>query len=109
MRILTPVVQIAMLAMLHPRQDLALGRAVALELIRDDDPRYIPQALEQLAKKLLRRVLIAPALDQNVEDVIVLVDRAPEAMALAINGQKDLVQAHRHLPLAEQKSVAQPD
>jgi len=43
-------------------------------------------------KKLLRRVLIAPALDQNVEDVIVLVDRAPEAMALAINGQKDLVQ-----------------
>src|SRR5262245_18674058 len=81
MRVFTAVIQVATLPMLHPGQDVALGRAVALELIRDDDPRDIPQALEQLAKQLLRRVLIAPALDQNVEDVIVLVDSAPEVRA----------------------------
>src|SRR5215510_10877025 len=92
MRVFTAVIQVTTLPMFHPGQDVALGRAVALELIRDDDPWDIPQALEQLAKKLLHRVLIAPALDQNVEDVIVLVDRAPEVMALAVNGQKDLVQ-----------------
>jgi hypothetical protein len=37
-RILCPIVEIAMLAVLHPGQDLPLRRAVALELIGDDDP-----------------------------------------------------------------------
>jgi hypothetical protein len=77
MRVLTAVVEGATLAMVHPGQALPFRRAVALQLIRDDDPRYIPQALEQLAKKLLRGLLITPALDQNVEDVVVLVDSAP--------------------------------
>ena len=92
MRVLTAVVEIATLAVFDPGQDLALRRAVALQLIRDDDPRYIPQALEQLAKALLRRVLIAPALDQNVEDVVVLVDSAPQVMVLPVDRQKHLVE-----------------
>src|SRR5215813_4766158 len=92
MRVLTAVVQIATLAMFHPRQDLPLGRAVALQLIRDDDPRYIPQTLEQLAKKLLRRLLIAPALHQNIEDVVILIDGAPQVMAFTRNRQKHFVQ-----------------
>ena len=46
MRVLTAVVEIATLAVFDPRQDLTLRRAVALQLIRDDDPRDIPQALE---------------------------------------------------------------
>src|SRR5215471_6817543 len=92
MGMLTPVVQIATLAVFDPGQDLSFGRAVALQLLRDDDPRDISQALEQLAKELLRRVLIAPALDQNVEDVVVLVDSAPQVMTFAMNRQKHLVQ-----------------
>jgi hypothetical protein len=32
MRVLTPVIEIATLAMFHPRQDCALRRAVALSL-----------------------------------------------------------------------------
>ena len=35
------VIQIAMLAVLHARQDLPLRRAIAFQLIRDDDPRRI--------------------------------------------------------------------
>ena len=54
MRVLTPVVQITTLAMLYLGQDLPLGRAVALQLIGDDDPRDVLQPLEQLAEKLLR-------------------------------------------------------
>jgi len=84
MRVLTPVIEVATLAMLHPRQDLALGRAIALELIRDDHPWDVLQALEQLAEKLLRRVLVAAALHQNIEDVILLVDSAPQVMALPL-------------------------
>ena len=77
MGILTPVVQITTLAMLHPRQDVALRRAITLELVREDHPWHVLQALEQLAKKLLGRVLVAPTLHQDIEDVIVLIDSAP--------------------------------
>src|SRR5262245_12870261 len=91
-RILTAVVQITTLAVFDAGQDLALGRAVALELIGDDHPWYILEPLEQLTKKLLRRLFVASALHQNVEHVIVLIHCTPQVMALPVNRQKDLVQ-----------------
>jgi hypothetical protein len=66
MGVLTPVVEVPTLAMLHPREELAFGRAVALPLIRDDHPRYVLQPLEQLAEKLLRRFLVPAALHQHM-------------------------------------------
>src|SRR5215468_10160064 len=92
MGVLTPVIEVATLAMLHPRQDLALRRAVALELIGNDHPWHVLQPLEQLAKELLRSLLIAPALHEDIKHVIILVDSAPEVMALPVDGQKDLIQ-----------------
>src|SRR5215813_11283780 len=92
MRVLTAVVEIAAPAVFDSGQDLALRRAIALELIRDDDPRDIPQALEQLAKKLLRRVLIPPAVDQDIEDIVVLVHRPPQVMPLTMDREKHLIQ-----------------
>ena len=49
MGVLRPVVQVAVLAMFHPREDLALRRAVALELIRDNH-KWTPQEVKQLQK-----------------------------------------------------------
>src|SRR4051812_36043112 len=92
MRVFAPVIEIATLAMLHPGQDFPFGRAVALELIRNDDPLDIPQTLDKLAKKLLRRLLIAAALHQDIDDVVVLIDSAPQVMALPVDRQKHLVQ-----------------
>jgi hypothetical protein len=66
----------------HPWQDLAFRRPVARELIGDDDTWHVLQALQQLAEKLLRRLLVAPVLDQDVEPVVVLIDGAPQVMAL---------------------------
>src|SRR5262245_47353310 len=63
MRILTPVIEVAALAMLHSGQDLALGRAVALQLVSNDDAGHVLQPFEQLAKELLRRLLIPSTLD----------------------------------------------
>jgi hypothetical protein len=77
MRGLAAIVQIATLSVLYPGQELALGRAVALELIGNDDAGHVSQPLEQFAKKLLGRFLVSAALYQNVEHVVVLVDSAP--------------------------------
>ena len=41
MRVLCTVIEIAMLAMFHPWQDLALGGSVALEFIGDDHARDV--------------------------------------------------------------------
>ena len=78
--------------MLHPRQNLALRRAVALQLVGNDDAGHVVQPFEQRAKELLRRVLIPPALDQDIEHVIVLIHCTPQVMALPIDGQEHLIQ-----------------
>ena len=56
--------------------------------------RILPE-LPANAEKLLRGLLVAAALHQDVEDVIVLVDSTPERMTLALDGQKHC----GHMPL----------
>src|SRR5688572_17400998 len=92
MGVLTPVVEVTTLTVFDPRQDLPFRRAVALQLIRDDHPWHILEPFEQLAEKLLRRLLVAAALHQDVEDIVVLVDSAPQVMTLPVDRQKHLVQ-----------------
>src|SRR6201984_797824 len=95
MRDLSAIVEIAALAVLDLGQDLAFGGGVAFELVRDNHPRSIPQALQQLAEEPRGRGCVAPALDQNVEDISVLVDRAPKIVLLAADPDEHLV----HVPL----------
>ena len=57
MRVFAPVIEVATLAMLHPRQYLPLGRAVALKLIGDNHAWQVLEPFEQLAKELLGGVL----------------------------------------------------
>jgi hypothetical protein len=71
--ILRTVVQIPVLPMFHTGQDLAHGRPIAFEVIRDDDPWDVPQPLEQPAEELLRGCLVPATLDQDIEDVALLV------------------------------------
>jgi len=53
---------------------------------------HVLEPFEQLAEKLLGSLLVAPALHQDIQHAIVLVNHAPQVMALAIDGQKDLAQ-----------------
>jgi hypothetical protein len=75
MRILRTVVQIPMLAMFHPWEQLALGSTIALQLVGNDHARDVGQAFQEFAEELLRRPLVAPALHQNVEHVALLIHR----------------------------------
>src|SRR5262245_32105555 len=95
MGVLTPIIERAALTVLYAREHLALRRAIAFEFIGDDHAWDVEQAFEELAEELLRRLLVAPALHQDVEDVVVLIDGAPQVMTLPLNGQKHLVEVPR--------------
>src|SRR5262245_17115569 len=92
MRVLTPVIEVATLAMFDPRQNLALRGAVALQFIRNYHPGDILAAFEQLAEELFRGLFVTPTLHQDIEDVVVLIHRTPQVMALPVDGQKDFIQ-----------------
>jgi hypothetical protein len=87
MGVLRAVIEIAVLAMFHPREDVPLRGTIALQLVRDDGPRNILAALGQLAEELLGRVLIPSTLHEAIEDVALLNHRSPEVMAFTVDGQ----------------------
>src|SRR5262245_10199805 len=95
MGVLRAVIEIPVLAVLHARQDLPLGRTIAFELVRDEHPRHILAALEQLAEEFLGRMLVPPTLDQDIQDMTVLIYHPPEIVACATNRQEDLIQVPR--------------
>jgi hypothetical protein len=78
--------------MLDTGQNLAFGRRVTLQFIRDDDARHVLQAFEKFFEKLLRRLLIAAALHEDIEDVVVLIHRPPQVIAFTVDGQKHLIE-----------------
>jgi hypothetical protein len=92
MGVLRAVIEIPVLAVLHARQYLPLGRTIAFELVRDDHPRNILAALEQLAEELLGRVRVTPTLDPDIQDMIVLIQRPPPIVVCATNRQEYLIQ-----------------
>jgi hypothetical protein len=47
---------------------------------------------EQATEKSFSRLVIATALDKNIDDIAVLIDRAPEVLPLTLNRDKDFVE-----------------
>jgi hypothetical protein len=92
MRVLRPVVQIAVLPMFGAWEDLPLRRAIAPQFIGHNDSWDILTPFQELAKESLRGLLIASALYQNVQDSPVLIDGPPEIVAPALDREKHLIQ-----------------
>jgi hypothetical protein len=78
--------------MFHAWENFPLGSPITLQLIRDDDPWSILAALEQLAEEFLRRLLVPPALHQDIEHAPILIDRPPEIVPLTTNGEKHFIE-----------------
>src|SRR5215471_690993 len=66
-RILRSVIESLVLAMVNAGHDLPLCRAVAGKLVGDHDTGRPHLPLQQLAEQPLGRLLVAPALDENLE------------------------------------------
>jgi hypothetical protein len=107
--VLRTVIEIPMLAVLHPRQNFPLRRAVAFELISDDDARHVPQAFEQLAEELLGGLLVPSAPHQEVEHMALLIHGTPQIVPFTINRQEHLIDVivttHNTLALVFQTQV----
>jgi hypothetical protein len=90
-QVLGAVIERPVLAVLHTREHLPLRRAVAVQLIRDDHARYIPQPLEEFAEERLRRVLVPTTLGEHIQDLAIVVEGPPQGMPFALDRQKDLI------------------
>jgi hypothetical protein len=92
MRVLRPVIEIPMLAMFHAREALALGGPIALEFIRDDDPRSVLTAFEELAEELLGGPFVPSPLHQDIELHAVLIHGPPQIVAFLVDRDEHFIQ-----------------
>ena len=74
----------------------SLRNAVALQLIRVDHPRDVPQTLQQLKEEPLRRLLVPTTLHQDVKHIAILIHGSPQVVIPAIDLEEHLI----HVPLA---------
>ena len=75
--ILRPVIQPIVTSMLGVRQHAPQGRWVTRQLVGDDHPRRVVPPSDRPPYESLVRVLISPALHQDIDDEAVLVHRPP--------------------------------
>src|SRR3954470_11602318 len=80
------------LSVLDRGHDLTLGGAIAGELVRNQDTRGSALLFQQLAEQALGGLLVAPALDQDVETDPTLANSPPEPVLLAADHQAHLIQ-----------------
>src|SRR6266404_8738102 len=92
MGVFGPVIEAFVLPMFDPGHDLPPGRGVALQLVGNEHTRRSTLLLEELAEQAFGGLLVAPALDQNIENEAILVDGTPEPMLLPGEADDDLIE-----------------
>src|SRR5713226_4458198 len=91
-RILRPGIQPLVAPVLRVRQHAPQRRWVAGELVGDDHPRRVVPASHRPPYEGLGRMLIPPALHEDVDDEAVLVYRPPQPVPTAVDLQSYFVQ-----------------
>jgi hypothetical protein len=81
-----------MLTVLDTREPLALRRAIALELLRNEHPGDVLTAFEERAEELLGRLLVAPPLHEDVEHYAVLTHCPPQRVPFLVDRDEHFVQ-----------------
>jgi hypothetical protein len=105
MRILRPIVQAFVLAMLHLKAHLRPCRAIGAELAGDHHAGPGNGRFQKLLHKPLCRVGVSAALDQNVENEAILINGAPEPVLFARDRDDNLV----HMPFVAASGGAFPE
>ena len=92
MRILRPIVQALVLAMLDAKLHFPSRRGIGLELICDHDARRCGGVFQELRQEPARGAGVPSLLDQNVENEAALIDGAPKPVLLARDRNDELVE-----------------
>jgi 1-deoxy-D-xylulose 5-phosphate reductoisomerase len=74
------------------RHDGPVRCAVAPQLIGYQAPGFTSLAFQQPTKEAFRCILIATGLDENIDYIPVLVNRAPEILSLTLDSHEEFVQ-----------------
>ena len=90
--VFSPVVEALVLPMLDPGHALPLGGDVAFQLIGDEHAQCSTLFLQEVAEQAFGGRLVAPALEQDIEDEALLVDGMPEPVFRPGDGENDLVE-----------------
>ena len=103
MGILYQVVQALMLAVFDIMNALALGSRVAAQLIGDQHTMRLSLLLQQLAQQALGSLLVAPALDKDIENKALLINGALKPVLDAGDSHDELIKVPlvavaRHAP-----------
>ena len=85
MRDFGTVVRVLGRVMTNQRHDVPMGHAVAAELIGHETHWFLSLTLQELSKESPRRTPVPTRLDEKVNQVPVLIDRAPQIPLLALN------------------------
>jgi hypothetical protein len=91
-RVLDPVVEALVRAMLDRGHDLAPGCGIGAELVGNHAPGRTALLLEKTRQQALCCTGVASRLDDFIEDISVLIDRPPQPMLFAADGDDDLVE-----------------
>jgi hypothetical protein len=83
-------------------KQLALGDAVASQLISHDHARYILKAFQQPSKEVLRGFGVPPGLNQDVEHDAILIHGTPKIVLHALDPDEYLV----HVPFVSRPRSA---
>ena len=92
MGVFSPVIEAFVLPVRDPGHDLPLGSGIALQLVGDQHTRGSTLLLEELAQQAFGGLLVAPALDENLENKAVLVDGTPQPMPLPGDADDNLIE-----------------
>jgi hypothetical protein len=91
-RVLRPIVGSQSAVMPGAKAEISERCDVRTELVGDDHRRHEAVPLQQFPHQLQRRALVASALHQKIENLALVVDRAPEAHLLAIDPDHHLLE-----------------
>jgi HAD superfamily hydrolase (TIGR01509 family) len=89
---------------LDVRKQLTLSDAIAPQLVGHNHSWLVLQTLQQPFEEALRRLGIAPGLNQDIEHNAILIDGAPEIVLHALDPDEDFV----HVPLVARSRPASP-
>ena len=95
MRCLGPIVRVLARVVGDQGHDVPMGHAVAAELVGHETHRFLSLTLQELSKESPRRTPVPTRLDEEIDQVTVLIHRAPQILPLAVDRDEHFVQEPR--------------